>query len=285
MSNINEQKAPVVARGPDGKIGAILIDTRTGKAIPNSWVPKDDPRIQPYLQPGGKDGYRLDPQKFREKEEEKARARAIPSSVPPGSFNISPPGSRRRKEVEAQIVRDNKAREEAQARAQAQAPDPASSGGNGGNRSTVNTGSTASAARKAELKAINNNPTLSNYEKWKKANPRLAAAERIRAEFKSAGKSPYSKDVRKEVSRVLYNPGTTAYYGESYDIVLDYLLSEGHADTVEEAHYVMLQLDSEYIQSIVENVQGGPILPGEKGKTVYEKGKEPKPTGAQLPKV
>jgi len=40
---------------------------------------------------------------------------------------------------------------------------------------------------------------------------------------------------------------------EAYDVVLDYLLSEGHADTVEEAHYVMMQLDSEYIQSIVEN--------------------------------
>ena len=40
---------------------------------------------------------------------------------------------------------------------------------------------------------------------------------------------------------------------EAYDVVLDYLLSEGHADTIEEAHYVMMQLDSEYIQSIVEN--------------------------------
>ena len=164
----------------------------------------------------------------------------------------------------------------------APAPAPAPSGGNGGNGST---GSTVSAARKAELKAINSDPTLSNLEKWKRANPRLSDARDIRARFKSAGISPYSKQARRDVSRVLYNPGTRAYYGESYDIVLDYLLSEGHADTVEEAHYIMLQLDSEYIQSIVENVQGGPILPGEKGKKVYPKGKEPKPTGAELPKV
>ena len=40
---------------------------------------------------------------------------------------------------------------------------------------------------------------------------------------------------------------------EAYDVVLDYLLSEGHADTVEEAHYVMMQLDSEFIQNIIEN--------------------------------
>lgn len=32
-----------------------------------------------------------------------------------------------------------------------------------------------------------------------------------------------------------------------------------------------------------ENVEKGPILPGEKGKRVYPKGHEPKPTGAKLP--
>ena len=39
---------------------------------------------------------------------------------------------------------------------------------------------------------------------------------------------------------------------EAYDLVLDYLLSEGHVDTVEEAHYVMLQMTSEHVQDIVE---------------------------------
>ena len=38
----------------------------------------------------------------------------------------------------------------------------------------------------------------------------------------------------------------------AYDLVLDYLLSEGHADTVEEAHYVMLQMTSEHVQEVVE---------------------------------
>ena len=32
-----------------------------------------------------------------------------------------------------------------------------------------------------------------------------------------------------------------------------------------------------------ENVQSGPILPGERGKRVFPKGQEPKPTGAKLP--
>jgi hypothetical protein len=40
---------------------------------------------------------------------------------------------------------------------------------------------------------------------------------------------------------------------DAYDLVLEYILSEGHADTLSEAHYVMMQMNSDYIQSIVEN--------------------------------
>ena len=43
---------------------------------------------------------------------------------------------------------------------------------------------------------------------------------------------------------------------EPYDLVLDYVLSEGHADTVEEAHYVMMQMDEETIRSINELALG-----------------------------
>ena len=50
---------------------------------------------------------------------------------------------------------------------------------------------------------------------------------------------------------------------EAYDLVLDYVLSEGHADTVEEAHYVMMQMDEETIQTITEikkRLIGGALL-------------------------
>ena len=43
---------------------------------------------------------------------------------------------------------------------------------------------------------------------------------------------------------------------EPYDLVLDYVLSEGHAETVEEAHYVMTQMDADTIKTIVEQEQG-----------------------------
>ena len=44
---------------------------------------------------------------------------------------------------------------------------------------------------------------------------------------------------------------------EPYHIVLGYVLSEGHAETVEEAHYVMSQMDGETIQEIVALDEAG----------------------------
>ena len=48
-------------------------------------------------------------------------------------------------------------------------------------------------------------------------------------------------------------PKTVEVKKESYDLVLDYLLSEGHAETVEEAHYIMLRLEADHVQEIVED--------------------------------
>ena len=45
-----------------------------------------------------------------------------------------------------------------------------------------------------------------------------------------------------------------SYEYDAYDLVLEYLLSQGHAETVEEAHYVMMEMDAETIGSIVEGV-------------------------------
>ena len=40
-------------------------------------------------------------------------------------------------------------------------------------------------------------------------------------------------------------------FKESYDVVLEYLL-DGHADTINEANYIMLEMDSQTIQYIVD---------------------------------
>lgn len=42
---------------------------------------------------------------------------------------------------------------------------------------------------------------------------------------------------------------------DAFDLVLEYLLSEGHADTVDEALYVMMEMDAETIGSICEAIR------------------------------
>ena len=56
--------------------------------------------------------------------------------------------------------------------------------------------------------------------------------------------------------RKKYDLKASSFKEEAYDIVLDYVLSEGHAETVEEAHYVMTQMDADTIKTIVEQEQG-----------------------------
>jgi len=44
---------------------------------------------------------------------------------------------------------------------------------------------------------------------------------------------------------------TDSYEYDAYNVVLDYLFENGHVDTLEEAHYVMLEMEPEVIQDIV----------------------------------
>ena len=54
--------------------------------------------------------------------------------------------------------------------------------------------------------------------------------------------------------RKKYDLKASSFKPEAYDLVLDYVLSEGHADTVEEAHYVMMQMDEEAIKAIINEI-------------------------------
>ena len=71
---------------------------------------------------------------------------------------------------------------------------------------------------------------------------------------------------------------------DAYDIVLDYLLSEGHADTVEEAHYIMMQLDQEHVQEVVEAyvVTNADKMGNTKAYQNYKAGMKNKVTGKPL---
>ena len=143
---------------------------------------------------------------------------------------------------------------------------------------------TVKSTRQQELDKISADKTLTPERKWEIANPGLAAARRERKAIRGTSETDnplmqglrsglpaaktaldttaFKADLAKSgikpsaYSSLLNNPRRMKYQQpsvekEAYDVVLDYLLSEGHADTVEEAHYVMMQLDAENIQSIV----------------------------------
>ena len=42
---------------------------------------------------------------------------------------------------------------------------------------------------------------------------------------------------------------------EPYDIILEYLMGKGHADTIEEAHYIMLEMDTDAVGAIMQEYQ------------------------------
>ena len=90
----------------------------------------------------------------------------------------------------------------------------------------------------ADLKKANDPKELN---KSAPANSALAKEqERRKREAEKAGKDAQAQTVN------------SSYEYDAYDLVLEYLLSQGHTDTIEEAHYVMMEMDAETIGSIVE---------------------------------
>jgi hypothetical protein len=63
-------------------------------------------------------------------------------------------------------------------------------------------------------------------------------------------------DLKKEQERLKKKAAETASTTkEAYEIVLEYLIDTEQVETLEEAHYVMLEMDTETIGSIVENYE------------------------------
>ena len=81
---------------------------------------------------------------------------------------------------------------------------------------------------------------------------------------KPASSAPAPKPVKLPVV-----PFKDSYEYDAYDLVLEYLLSQGHAGTLEEANYVMLEMDAEMIGDIVEVMTPVPsvTIPNKKEQT------------------
>ena len=162
--------------------------------------------------------------------------------------------------------------------------------------------STPAKPKVAPTKPDDSDAKLTNMQKWAKANPTLAAkvkpgqsgygeisAKRIKpGPNEKKDQTPTqgnpdakidTKSVEADLKKAAEKAGKEAqkqlvkasYEYDAYDLVLEYLLSQGHTDTVEEAQYVMMEMDAETIGSIVEAASDQSDKQIEKGvKTTYK---------------
>lgn len=93
------------------------------------------------------------------------------------------------------------------------------------------------------------------------AELRLMQKASQKSQAAQSGPMYSSPDVKSKMSARTKNILGVKEQYDAYDLVLEYLLSQGHVDTLEEAHYVMMQMDTECIKSIVEGVMPEPIDP------------------------
>ena len=95
-----------------------------------------------------------------------------------------------------------------------------------------------------------------NLAQFRKDNPKMSGADRAKAMAKAR--------LAKKAAMEEFTP---------YDLVLEYLLSTEQAATIEEANYVMTEMDAETIQSIVETqVNRADIMGGTKAAKNAAKG-------------
>jgi hypothetical protein len=173
-------------------------------------------------------------------------------------------------------------------------PKPSSPSGGGGGSSRPPASSTPGSSK---LPASKPAPTADNkltkMQQWAKANPKLAAKVKVgqsgydeisatrtkpgpnekQDQTPTQGPSDAKIDpkavstalkAQQERDKKKAQPQTvsSSYEYDAYDLVLEYLLSQGHADTLEEANYVMLEMGAEMIGDIVEVMEGSGMVTG-----------------------
>jgi hypothetical protein len=98
------------------------------------------------------------------------------------------------------------------------------------------------------------------FERRTPTSAELKAAQAAREAAKQAGKSKSEQELSALKSAVEVSKVKKEEY-DAYDLVLEYLLSQGHVETVEEALYVMMEMDAEVIQGIVSEQSNTLITP------------------------
>jgi len=91
------------------------------------------------------------------------------------------------------------------------------------------------------------------FERRAATSAELKAAQDARAAAKAAGNTKGAEEAAVKAG-VAAGKSTLkqSFEYDAYDLVLEYLLSQGHAETVAEAQYLMTEMDAEMIGDIVE---------------------------------
>jgi hypothetical protein len=101
------------------------------------------------------------------------------------------------------------------------------------------------------------------FERRAATSAELKAAQAAREAAKVSGESKPKQELSAVKAGVQASKVKKEEY-DAYDLVLEYLLSQGHVETVEEALYVMMEMDAEVIQDIVSEAaepRGGGSAP------------------------
>lgn len=98
-------------------------------------------------------------------------------------------------------------------------------------------------------------PTSAEFkgaQEYRQQNPGAKPEDTLKAAQEAGRREKEKAASEKLKNSPSPNLNLSHYEYDSFDLVLEYLLSEGHVDTLDEALYVMMEMDSETIQGIVE---------------------------------
>jgi hypothetical protein len=123
----------------------------------------------------------------------------------------------------------------------------------------LGTGQSDMAKQAAELRALRPAPQAPGSEKPGYSGPPTPIAPQ--AQSRLSGGSSYSPAATKLMSQRTKNVLGVKEQYDAFDLVLEYLLSQGHVDTLDEALYVMMEMSAETVQHIVEGIMPDPINP------------------------
>jgi hypothetical protein len=95
----------------------------------------------------------------------------------------------------------------------------------------------------------------SSYEKQDQTPTQGSPTAQIDTKSVEADMKAEQERIKKKMEQQKSDTTTTKESYEPYDILLDYLIGRGHADTIEEANYIMLEMDEYAIGLVMEEYE------------------------------